>query len=220
MFILQRQDVEIASMQHPTQDQKVPVLRYSGQTFRLLKTFDSTLADEALALWRDLVDQRGKVCILLQEPQRHSVWGLFRPEEAAIESKSSRSAFPVEAGLQVILSTHLDVEEFLGSRQAKSFVQDMSKVLQQKQVPKMDDPCAMQSLLSRDPGLMRSVSAWRDRHWDVVLGELHVVAKKYLGNTGFVARAMEAVLELPESERAPFLSWVNQSPVKQLWAPA
>lgn len=220
MFILQRQDVEIASMQHPSQNQKVPVLRYGGQSFRLLKTFDSTLADEALALWRDLVDQRGKVCILLQEPSRHSVWGLFRPEETTADSKPSRSVFPVEAGLQVILSTHLDIEDCLGSRQAKSFVQDMSKVLQQKQVPKMDEPNSMENLLARDPGLMRSVNAWRDRHWDIVLGELHALAKKYLGNTGFVARAMDAVLELPEAERVPFLSWVKQSSVKQLWVPA
>jgi len=68
MFILKRQDVEIKSVQHPKRDQQVPILTYQGQTFRLIKSFGASQVAEAKAYWRDLTDNHGKVCVLLQEP--------------------------------------------------------------------------------------------------------------------------------------------------------
>lgn len=76
MFILHRQDVEVAKLQHPTApDQTLFVLHYNGQTFQLLKTFEATHNEEALAFWRDINDNYNRPCILLEEPKRYSVWG-------------------------------------------------------------------------------------------------------------------------------------------------
>ena len=75
MFILKRQDVEIGSFQHPSKEQKIPILSYQGQTFRLLSVFNAAQEEEARTLWRELTDNRGKACVLLEEPERFSVWG-------------------------------------------------------------------------------------------------------------------------------------------------
>lgn len=76
MFILHRQDVEVSKLQHPTTpDQTLFVLRYNGQTFQLLKTFEVADTEEALAFWRDINDNHNRACILLEEPKRYSVWG-------------------------------------------------------------------------------------------------------------------------------------------------
>ena len=47
MFILKRQDVDIKNFQHPTKDQKIPILSYQGQTFRLLSIFSAAQQEEA-----------------------------------------------------------------------------------------------------------------------------------------------------------------------------
>jgi len=70
MFILKRQDVEISTIGHPKRDQQVPILHYQGQTFRLISVFKASQEEEAKALWRDLTDNKGKACILLEEPER------------------------------------------------------------------------------------------------------------------------------------------------------
>ena len=60
MFILKRQDVEIFNIKHPNLDQIIPIINYQRQTFRLLQIFPLNQAQEALALWRDLTDNKGK----------------------------------------------------------------------------------------------------------------------------------------------------------------
>jgi hypothetical protein len=79
MFILKRQDVEITSISHPSnKDQKISILLYQNQTFRLMSTFGDD-REKALLFWRDLVDNKDMTCILLEEPEssRFSVWGKF-----------------------------------------------------------------------------------------------------------------------------------------------
>jgi hypothetical protein len=79
MFILKRQDVEITSISHPSnKDQKIAVLSYRDQTFRLMSMFGND-REQALLFWRDLVDNKDMTCILLEEPEssRFSVWGKF-----------------------------------------------------------------------------------------------------------------------------------------------
>lgn len=81
MFILKRQDVEIVNVQNPqNKDQQIPILQYQGQSFRLLNMFGDN-RNEALALWRDLTDNKGKACVLLEEPQRFSVWGRVKIDQ-------------------------------------------------------------------------------------------------------------------------------------------
>jgi hypothetical protein len=79
MFILNRQDVDIVNIPHPQKEGlQLPVLVYQRQTFGLLTMFGEN-REEALVYWRDLVDNKGKVCVLLEEPEikRYSVWGKF-----------------------------------------------------------------------------------------------------------------------------------------------
>jgi hypothetical protein len=79
MFILNRQDVDIVNIPHPQKEGlQLPVLVYQRQTFGLLTMFGEN-REEALMYWRDLVDNKGKVCVLLEEPEikRYSVWGKF-----------------------------------------------------------------------------------------------------------------------------------------------
>ncbi|MEM8602912.1 MAG: hypothetical protein AAGF24_03625, partial [Cyanobacteria bacterium P01_H01_bin.121] len=78
MFILKRQDVEISNLQHPKRDQRIPILCYQGHTFRLINVFGASQAEEARSLWRDLTDNQGKACVLLEEPDRYSVWGRIK----------------------------------------------------------------------------------------------------------------------------------------------
>lgn len=70
MFILNRQQVEISTIQHPKHDRQSPILTYQGQRFRLIKAFGASQGEEAKAFWRDLTDNRGKACVLLEEPEQ------------------------------------------------------------------------------------------------------------------------------------------------------
>ena len=47
MFILKRQDVEIGNFKHPSKEQKIPILSYQGQTFRLLSVFNAAQEEDA-----------------------------------------------------------------------------------------------------------------------------------------------------------------------------
>ena len=75
MIILTREDVELSRIQHPSKDVKVTILTYQGQNFRLISVFAASQAQDAKNFWRDLTDNQGKFCVLLQEPEKHSVWG-------------------------------------------------------------------------------------------------------------------------------------------------
>jgi hypothetical protein len=93
MFILTRQDVEITNISHPSnQDQKIPILLYRDQTFRLLRTFGND-RETASVFWRDLVDNKGKNCILLEEPEsgRFSVWEKFIFDKNLVKPAASRN---------------------------------------------------------------------------------------------------------------------------------
>jgi hypothetical protein len=96
MFILNRQDVEITNVPHPQKKElQIPVLIYQRQTFGLLSMFGDN-REEALLYWRDLVDNKGKLCILLEEPEikRFSVWGKFVLGKDLIMAKSSERVVP------------------------------------------------------------------------------------------------------------------------------
>lgn len=99
MFILKRQDVEITNVPHPQKKElKIPILIYQRQTFGLLTMFGDN-REEALLYWRDLVDNKGKICILLEEPDinRFSVWGKFALGKELIGAKSSEHSISEQA---------------------------------------------------------------------------------------------------------------------------
>ncbi|MEC4813553.1 MAG: hypothetical protein SAK29_09835 [Scytonema sp. PMC 1069.18] len=218
MFILKRQDVEISTIQHPKREQQVPILYYQGQTFRLIGVFKASQEEEAKALWRDLTDNRGKACVLLEEPERYSVWGKVRLEQIDSDTggHSKMGTFTV-ASVLLLQSVYVDIEDFLGSRQATLFQKDIALVMQQWQFPQISSAEGAQQLLSMDFQQVTQLSSWQEHHVITFLQELHRLAKSYFGNTNFAHQVADRLQEMPEDERSLFTSWLNQSPLSKLW---
>lgn len=219
MFILKRQDVEIYSIQHPKKDQQVPILEYQGQTFRLLSVFPAAQEEEARALWRDLTDNRGKACVLLEEPERYSVWGKIRleePTEAALPSGEVPTCC-VQACLLLLQAVYLEVEDLLGSRQANTFRKELAVLFQKHQFPQANQPDAIDQLLTVDPLELLQVPTWREPQLNLLLQELHRLGKQQFGNVNFVARAMDTLTDMSSQDRSLFLTWLKRSNASKQW---
>ncbi|MBD2043248.1 Npun_F0813 family protein [Microcoleus sp. FACHB-672] len=223
MFILKRQDVDISSIQHPKTGQQVPILNYQGQTFRLISVFSAKQEEEAKAFWRDLTDNRGKACVLLEEPDRYSVWGKIRIDQLNEEGGGGGSSvavapFFIQASLLLLQAIYFDVEDLLGPRQASSFQKDITDVFRQWKFPQTDSANAINQLLTQDPLESTQMPSWQEHHLNTLLQELHRLGKGYFGNASFTERVIDALQDMPDSERKQFISWLNQSRLGQLWA--
>jgi hypothetical protein len=222
MFILKRQDVEISTIQHPKRDQKIPILNYQGQMFRLISVFSAAQEDDARAFWRDLTDNRGKVCVLLEEPDRYSVWGKVRIEQFATSSSevndddTSSPAF-TQACLLLLQAVYIDIEDLLGSRQLDLFQKEITEVFQQWKFPQAETPDRVNQLLTVDPLASLQVPPWEEHHLNTLLQELHRIGKEHFGNANFTARVMDALQDMPTQDRNQFLAWLKQSPTGKVW---
>jgi hypothetical protein len=222
MFILKRQDVEITTIQHPKKDQPIPILHYQGQTFRLLSIFSAVQEEEAKAFWRDLTDNRGKSCVLLEEPERYSVWGKVRLEQAAdgpnpqVDGTDTTSAF-TQACLLLLQAVYMDIEDLLGARQAGAFQKEIADVFKQWRFPQADSLAAIQQLLTIDPLALVNIPPWQEHHLNTLLQELYRLGKQHFGNTSFTERVMDALQDIAPKERSDFLGWLRQSPTGKLW---
>ncbi len=217
MFILKRHDVEIVNVQNPqNKDQQIPILQYQGQTFRLLNMFGDN-RDEALALWRDLTDNKGKACVLLEEPQRFSVWGRVKLDQlhTAATDISSAGTYLVQGCLLILQAVYLEVEDILGTRQAGSFKQDLLKFMQQGKFAQSESLNALETVLSINPLNSVQIPNWDESKLQLLLGELHRLASSYLGNDSFVDSAIDALNELPESSSV--IAWLQKTPKGKLW---
>ncbi|MBD2741006.1 Npun_F0813 family protein [Coleofasciculus sp. FACHB-1120] len=218
MFILKRQDVEISSIQHPKREQQIPILTYQGQTFRLISVFAANQAEEARAFWRDLTDNRGKACVLLEEPDRYSVWGKIRLDQLAAEASSDVKIVPLtQACLLLLQAVYIDVEDLLGNRQAGLFQKDLSDVFRQWHFPSADGAEAVKNLLTMDPLTSLQIPLWEEHHLITLLQELHRLGKEYFGNTHFAQGVNDTLQDMQPAERSQFLEWLNQSPLGKLW---
>jgi hypothetical protein len=228
MFILKRQDVELSSIQHPSKEQPIPILQYQGQTFRLINVFSAAQETEAKAVWRDLTDHRGKACVLLEEPERYSIWGKIRldqldAEPQRMDSPSSsgggNSAAPalVKGTLLLLQAVYFDIEDMLGNRQITVFQKEITAVFQQGRFPQAQSSAAVQELLTVDPLAVLQVPPWHDNHLYLLLQELHRLGKKQFGNANFSQRALEALDDMPSADRNQFLTWLKRSPSGKLW---
>ncbi|MEH2292785.1 Npun_F0813 family protein [Nostoc sp.] len=218
MFILKRQDVEISSIQHPKKDQQVPILSYQGQTFRLISIFKASQEEEARALWRELTDNRGKACVLLEEPERFSVWGKIRLEQLGSDTGSQgKTGILIQASILLLQGVYIDIEEFLGAKQAALFEKDIAQVLQQKQFPQVSSLEAVKYLVSTNPLPIAKIPDWQENHVVTLLQELHRLGKAYFGNANFTKQVIYKLEDMPEGERSLFISWLNQSPLGKLW---
>lgn len=219
MFILKRQDVEISSIQHPKRDQPIPILNYQGQTFRLISVFRANQEEEAKAFWRDLTDNRGKACVLLEEPERFSVWGKIRLDQLGSDGAGdAKTTTLTQACLLLLQAVSIDIEDILGNKQAGLFEKNLIEVFQQWRFPQTESAAAVKNLLSIDPLSINQLPAWEEHHLITLLRELHRLGKDCFGNTSFVSRAMDALEDLQPPERSLFFSWLNQTPVVgNLW---
>jgi hypothetical protein len=218
MFILKRQDVELSTIQHPKQDRQVPILYYQGQTFRLISVFKANQEDEAKVLWRELTDHRGKACVLLEEPDRYSVWGKVRIDQLSGDTDNhNRTRILVQACLVLLQSLYIDIDEYLGARQAALFEKDIAQVCRQKQYPQASSPEAVKHLLGINPLQIAQLPNWQDTQIITFLQELHRVAKAHFGNGNFANPVVDRLQEMPEGDRSFFVSWLNQSSVSKLW---
>lgn len=219
MFILKREDVEISSVQHPKRDQKVPVLHYQGQTFRLINIFGATQSNEARALWRELTDNRGKACVLLEEPERYSIWGKVRLDQLQSEPEDVSGVKPalIQACLLLLQAVYIDIEDLLGDRQLSIFEQELIELFKTRQFPGAETPDAANQLLTIDPLASLQVPPWREGHLTTLLQELHRLGKEHFGNASFTQRVMDALEDMPSQDRGTFMSWLQKSPAAQAW---
>lgn len=221
MFILKRPDVEIKNFQHPSKDQPIPVLHYQGQTFRLLSVFAATQEEEAMSLWRDLTDNRGKVCVLLEEAARFSVWGKIRLDALGDDNSSKDTTRPadealIQGCLLVLQALFIDIEDLLGAKQANLFEKEIAAALMQWRFPQVNSEKAVKNLLMIDP-LATQVPPWEEHHLLRLLEEMHRLGKDAFGNANFTARSLDALEDLSAGDRRKFTAWLSTSPPGKLW---
>jgi hypothetical protein len=223
MFILKRQDVEITTIQHPKKDQPILILNYQGQTFRLISVFGAAQEEDAKAFWRDLTDNRGKACVLLEEPDRYSVWGKVRLEQLTSDggdqhaSEDTITSSFVQASLLLLQAVYIDIEDLLGSRQAGSFQKEIAAVFKQWNFPQTDTADAIHQLLTVDPLASLQVPPWEEHHLNTLLQELYRIGKQHFGNASFTGRVMDVLQDLPANDRNQFVAWLKQSPTGKVW---
>lgn len=216
MFILKRQDVEISTIQHPKRDQQVPVLYYQEQTFRLIHVFPASEEEEAVALWRDLTDHRGKACVLLEEPERYSIWGKVRVEQSDDTGDVSKTSLLTKASLLLIQAVYMDIEDLLGHRNAKSFTQDITAILDKHKLVANPSEAA-ENLLQINPLRMEQIPIWKEKQLVILLQELHQLGKKYFGNENFAYQVTDQLEEMADEDRSVFIRWLKISPLSKLW---
>lgn len=221
MFILKRQDVEISNIQHPKKDQQIPILTYQGQTFRLISVFNANQEEDAKSFWRDLTDNQGKACVLLEEPERYSVWGKIRLEQLTTESAAAGDGetTPVftQACLLLLQAVYIDIEDLFGAKQAAAFQKEITDVLKQWHFPQADSPDAVKYLLTTDPLTSSQIPPWQVHHLNTLLQELHRIGKKYFGNTSFAEQVADLLQDMPSGDLNQFMGWLKQSPLGKLW---
>lgn len=210
MFLLTPEDVEITSVQHPKRPKKVPILSYGERTFRLLSVYGTHQDKEAHAAWRDLADNQGKACVLLEEKHRFSLWrhvridkGLLNPVMPAAYSK---------ACVLLIQAMYGDVEQLLGQKQAKKF----GAAIEMNAATQIMTAGGFGAVLRINP-LMETLPPWEESDLSAVLLELHRLGCKFFGRTKFVPRTLAALDVLPSDDKAVFLTWLQLSLLGNLW---
>lgn len=218
MLILKRQDVEIANVQIPQREQPIPILSYQGQQFRLISVFSAKQEDEARSFWRDLTDNQGKFCILLEEPERYSIWGRVKGSVGTESETDSKIAAFTQACLLLLQAVYFDIEDMLGNRQAKLFEKDIANVFQQWHFPKTEGGDAVSKLMALDPLAGHGgLPPWEEHHLITLLQELYRLGKEYFGNTTFAEGMGEVLGDMSHDDLQQFRTWLNKSPLGKQW---
>ena len=210
MFVLTPADVAITSIQHPKQPKKVPILSYQDRTFRLLSVFNAQQESEAHAAWRDLMDNEGKAGVLLEEPQRYSLWRLIKIDKGMLNPVAPVAY--AKACVLLVQAMYGDVEQVLGSKQAKNFGAAL-EVNAQKPV---QEAGGFGGLLRTNP-LTEVPPRWEENDLSALLLELHRLGVKFFGRSKFAKRTLSALDVLPGDDKAVFLTWLQMSLLGNLW---
>ncbi|MGD1899579.1 MAG: Npun_F0813 family protein [Phormidesmis sp.] len=210
MFLLTPEDVDITNIQHPKQPKKIPILSYQERNFRLLSVFHASQGEEAHAEWRELTDNQGKACVLLEEPHRFSLWRLVNIDKSLLDPVA-----PVaysKACVLMIQSMYGDVEQLLGAKQAKKFGESLALNVQKQ----MKEAGGLGGVLRTNP-LSEVPPRWEEDDLSAVLLELHRLGCKFFGRSKFVSRTLASLNALPGNDKAVFLSWLQMSLLAELW---
>ncbi len=213
MFLLTPEDVEVTSIQHPKINKKVPILSYDDKTFRLLRVFSADQEAEAHASWRELTEQEGKLCVLLEERFRYSLWRQVR-----IDLGSLRPIAPAayaKACVVMIQSLYGDAEQLLGGKQAKSF----GTAIEVNAAKQLAAVGGLGGVLRLNP-LADVMPQWEEDDLSALLLELHRLGSKFFGRSKFAARTLAALDDLAPNDKAVFLNWLGISLLSNLWLPS
>lgn len=190
-----------------------------GQHFCLLAKFSLGQEEEAKEFWRDLTDNRGKACVLLEERDGYSVWGKVRTREMLAEelgAEASPERILTQASILLLQWVYFEIEDELGTRLAGNFVKDISQVFEKELFPQAESSDATKQLLNIDP-LSERLPPWQEHHIDSLLKELYRLGQKYFGNTEFVGATLEVLEDMPAAERDRVFNWLEQSDAGKLW---
>lgn len=204
------EDVQISSVQHPKRPKKVPILSHQDMTFRLQSVFSSQQQQEAQSAWRDLTDNQGTSCLLLEEPHRFSLW-----RQVQIDKGLLNPVLPIayiRACLLLIQALYGDVEQRLGRRQATAFEAAFSVNAQRS----LQTVGGLDAALKINP-LTGGVPVWGEDDLCALLLELHRLGTRFFGRSHFAARTLSALDVLPGNDKAVFLTWLRLSLLGSLW---
>ena len=90
MLILSPQDVALSRMRHPDTQQRMAILTYQSHHFGLVRKFERGDRQDALDFCKDLAENKKKLCILLEENNRYSVWGKLKRLEYKAKAVNSK----------------------------------------------------------------------------------------------------------------------------------
>ncbi|MGI8936082.1 MAG: Npun_F0813 family protein [Phormidesmis sp.] len=210
MFLLTPEDVEITSIQHPRRGQKVPILSYQNKTFRLLSVFGAHQQAEARTSWQTFGENQSKVCVLLEEPHRYSVWRLVRIDKGLLESAAPASY--IKACLLMTQSLYSDIEQLLGSDQAEQF----GVALATSTTRQMSAVGGFEAMLRIAP-LTEALPQWDDADISTLLLALHRLGTQFFGRSRFTKQTLSALKALPSKDNAAFTDWLQRSLISNLW---
>ncbi len=185
----------------------------------MLQIFPLNQSQKALGVWRDLTDNKGKACILLEEPDRYTLWGKIRPEQlknidSAIGDRSLKSL--VKGSLLLLQAVYADIDDLLGARQAKLFRQDFKNFLEKVDLTEKS-PEAVNYLLAIDPLSVQQLPDWQEPQLLNLLQEIHRLGKRYFGESNFTKNALDSLEDMSGNEQSGFIQWLNQSSLGKLW---
>ena len=213
MFMLTPEDVEISSVQHPKKPKKVPILSYQDKTFCLVSLFHVHQRQAAQASLRNLTDNEGKSCVLLEEPHRFSLWRHVR-----IDKDWLNPVLPiayVKSCLLLLQALYGDVDQILGRKRAKAFGAALAIDAQQP----LQAIGGLEAALRVNP-LIETLPVWGEDDLCMLLLMLHRLGAQFFGRSHFTSRTLSALDSLPGNDKAVFLTWLQMSLLGNLWLDA